>query len=1512
MRAVAVEKTLHDRIIEATAVSLHNRDLYSEQTVARVLDSLQRAEKDVKASLLYYANLGSLPEGKAVNQASLRKLRNRIGGIIRDVQDEHALIMKTAVKESYKAGIHSGIGDLVRAKMPFYRDLTPDGIKQCGSNIFTLIDKNALDFMANYNVQLAGDVSRELTDGINRAIQVGIVSGKSVPEIAKDIGRVVRDPEEFRKAGKTVFKTAQHRMELIARTETLRAHNQGHLKFYRTVGVQKAEWITSGDERTCRECAELDGREFPVDKFPNQPLHPGCRCSSVVAYPIDICGAKNLGATAATAEAACILPPQTIEEMAKKKQSEAIKIGQYMSKGLWNKLTLKQLQDQAKANGISIARTKADFLKILKSKTGTDFSHLSGKELKALLKEHKIAALRSKDDLIDLLKAKVKHEQAPDFASMPVSKLKDLAKEKGISLNLTKQETIDILDALEPGVDHSMLSGKTLIEAKKKFNLPILKTKEHLVKALEKNFKEELGKKVAKEAVVQVAEETIKKEKAQIVSLLDNVKVSIDPKDYKSFLAAAKDAETLLGKGGMSVGDDYLKEKAADLAKKKAEFKAKIEAMSAKELKNLAKHTKVAKWQWGAKQDFITLFTQTDDAAVQAAGKNIEAKWAKWAEKYGKKPTGVHAPKKPVPAPEPKPVSAPATVLEKPHADVATGFAKIDNDWDALDKGKAFKYSRDAKSLGGAHEKYIYIDRHGDEWLFKPNDAFVARGEEMAYRVGRLIDPESVEVRFIEIDGRAGSIQRLVKSVKSEASFRDIPIAKLSPTEIEALQREHIIDWLISNHDAHAKQFVRAADGKILGIDKGQSFKFLGKDRLSISYHPNSMEAEPIYNTLFRAYKNGEIDIDLNAAFKYIRRVEQIPDTEYLEIIRPYVEGRFGVKPSAAKDEFYRLALERKNNIRRDFEKFYNGLHKARFKAEFRFSDDVKTVRKLSKADEALLREALDMKAQGKAVRIDVDDIEDQNMLVFTQKNLSGKEETVIQFKLRPDSQKKLLDALGEKGRAIKGLSPGDVLPEDNFYDQILAGVKTINHHIEKGDFNFNMDTLENVKKLIPQLEDLAKHGKTVSIRDMAKHYKKVCEDVLDGEAWTRKITYKFDQYKAKKSLIEKEVKPASGVETEFRFQKTSIKMDQRQCRRGEIHVVKSDADLNSIFGTSRFNRGVQYRIELDDGVVMDYRPWDSANPYAVQGQVEIKLVGKIADPEKFERILDRLEDLGITSVPSTAEDAEILYLQKSAYLLKKDTSAPWKKMMRQLDGSKATKAERIQAMRKYWADELGVEDVTKITGYDPVGNYELGFKDTTRRAGYRHQMRFDITDKDLERELRGYGLYHNVTDGGDIEELVKSVLENNGNMVSTVEKIRIGVKPGGMSPVADMDTGGATYFFTRIRKLPTGGRGSSGLYLKKRLLRRMDAITYDHDAFGKVKGEFVRKKRKVTLQDYKRLASGGRSDETIFKYTVSLLDEIDVIKTKNAVQRKRLIELFKKHGHTRLPDGRRVEEVVL
>lgn len=78
------------------------------------------------------------------------------------------------------------------------------------------------------------------------------------------------------------------------------------------------------------------------------------------------------------------------------------------------------------------------------------------------------------------------------------------------------------------------------------------------------------------------------------------------------------------------------------------------------------------------------------------------------------------------------------------------------------------------------------------------------------------------------------------------------------------------------------------------------------------------------------------------------------------------------------------------------------------------------------------------------------------------------------------------------------------------------------------------------------------------------------------------------------------------------------------------------------------------------------------------------------------------------------------------------------------------------------------------MPGYAPLGEYQQGFLDRKLKGGYRQQYRFDLSDADLEREMKGYALYHQVTGGTHLDTFIETILENNGAMVSTVEKIRI------------------------------------------------------------------------------------------------------------------------------------------
>jgi hypothetical protein len=199
---------------------------------------------------------------------------------------------------------------------------------------------------------------------------------------------------------------------------------------------------------------------------------------------------------------ACILPPHVLEGMADAQAKENAKLKSAFENGDiadLGSLTVKQLQNLAKQNGVAIARTKADFIKLLDlAEPGIDHGDLAGAALSAKLKEHKIGLLRTKEELVELLGLKqaelkqakllaaqmAKIPPAEGLEGMTAQQLKEMAKENGISLNMTKQETIELLDKLEPGVDHSGLMGKELAAAKQKHGIGILKNKQQLVEAL--------------------------------------------------------------------------------------------------------------------------------------------------------------------------------------------------------------------------------------------------------------------------------------------------------------------------------------------------------------------------------------------------------------------------------------------------------------------------------------------------------------------------------------------------------------------------------------------------------------------------------------------------------------------------------------------------------------------------------------------------------------------------------------------------------------------------------------------------------------------------------------------------------------------------------------------------------------------------------------------------------------------------------------------------------------------
>jgi hypothetical protein len=188
-----------------------------------------------------------------------------------------------------------------------------------------------------------------------------------------------------------------------------------------------------------------------------------------------------------------------------------------------------------------------------------------------------------------------------------------------------------------------------------------------------------------------------------------------------------------------------------------------------------------------------------------------------------------------------------------------------------------------------------------------------------------------------------------------------------------------------------------------------------------------------------------------------------------------------------------------------------------------------------------------------------------------------------------------------------------------------------------------------------------------------------------------------------------------------------------------------------------------------------------------------------------------------------------------------------------------------------------------------------------------RYWERWDVdeaTDKALDKIV----LTHSTS--GGIPEVLDAMFNTGGEATSTTGRIRKGINlsaTGGMSASADIQTGGASYFFTRIRKKGSSNSQHSGLFFKGRLLKRADAVSYDSDRFGRIDGQQAQRAKTIA----EALANAGGSDETLFKEGLSLIDDIDFIQVNSEEVRKKTLAVFAKHGVTHMGDGRPVADVV-
>lgn len=287
-------------------------------------------------------------------------------------------------------------------------------------------------------------------------------------------------------------------------------------------------------------------------------------------------------------------------------------------------------------------------------------------------------------------------------------------------------------------------------------------------------------------------------------------------------------------------------------------------------------------------------------------------------------------------------IVGPGTTVMPTDLDVSRRLANI-NSW-TVD-------NYESSGLGGAHTKTVLRDENGDRWLFKPQDEFRAENDVTTSLLQKRVGLTAPDTYVTTYNGRVGSVQQLIgtKSTRKNAfQGRNFDPTKITYADAQSVQRHHVFDWLIGNHDGHTDQFIKH-NGDMIGIDKGQAFKFFGKDSLDYTYNPNQkFIGDTVYNQMHRALAEGQ-DIKgfvflegqkPSKLLSYIRDIQRIDDDEWRAIVRPYAEAaaraRMLARGSSFENDveaFLDAAVARKNNLEKDLRRFHADILAKRGKA---------------------------------------------------------------------------------------------------------------------------------------------------------------------------------------------------------------------------------------------------------------------------------------------------------------------------------------------------------------------------------------------------------------------------------------------------------------------------------------------------------------------------------------------------------------------------------------------------